>query len=83
MSLDDIIKNNKKSTTDSNPRFRGRFSGGGTGGGGGAGGGPGPTRRFNSRSANRSNPYSSAPKVNTRRCGFRLTRSETPPVSIC
>ncbi|KAJ9548242.1 hypothetical protein OSB04_020785 [Centaurea solstitialis] len=48
MSLDDLIKNNKK-------------SGGGGGDGGGRGRGrpsaPGPTRRFNNRGANRPSPY--------------------------
>ncbi|KAJ9548287.1 hypothetical protein OSB04_020830 [Centaurea solstitialis] len=48
MSLDDLIKNNKK-------------SGGGGGDGGGRGRGrpsaPGPTRRFNNRGANRPTPY--------------------------
>ncbi|OVA18314.1 RNA recognition motif domain [Macleaya cordata] len=48
MSLDDLIKNNKK-------------SGGGGGGGGrgrGRGSGPGPARRFPNRGANRTTPYS-------------------------
>ncbi|THU50797.1 hypothetical protein C4D60_Mb06t24120 [Musa balbisiana] len=46
MSLDDIIKNNKKST----PGGRGR----------GRGSGAGPARRVPNRSANRSAPYSAA-----------------------
>ncbi|XP_068668500.1 THO complex subunit 4A-like [Aristolochia californica] len=45
MSLDDLIKNNKKS---SGGNFRGR----------GRGSGPGPARRFPNRGANRANPYS-------------------------
>lgn len=48
MSLDDIIKNNRKSRSG-NSRGRGRGSG------------PGPVRRFPNRAANRT-PYS-APKV--------------------
>lgn len=48
MSLDDIIKNNKKSRSG-NSRGRGRGSG------------PGPVRRFPNRAASRT-PYS-APKV--------------------
>ncbi|KAL7173461.1 hypothetical protein ACSBR2_032843 [Camellia fascicularis] len=59
MTLDDLIKNNKK-------------SGGGGGGGGGGGNfrgrgrsssGPGPARRFPNRGANRPTPYATAPKV--------------------
>ncbi|KAE9600639.1 hypothetical protein Lal_00045494 [Lupinus albus] len=49
MTLDDIIKNNKKSGS-ANSRGRSR----------GSGSGPGPTRRFNNRAANRSAPYSTA-----------------------
>eukprot|EP00262_Sarcandra_glabra_P012830 TRINITY_DN3392_c0_g3_i1.p1 TRINITY_DN3392_c0_g3~~TRINITY_DN3392_c0_g3_i1.p1 ORF type:complete len:252 (+),score=41.77 TRINITY_DN3392_c0_g3_i1:165-920(+) len=45
MSLDDLIKNNKKSS-GSNLRGRGRGSG------------PGPSRRFSNRITNRSTPYS-------------------------
>lgn len=48
MSLDDLIKNNKKS---------GGGDGGGRGRGRGRGSGPGPTRRFNNRGANRATPY--------------------------
>ncbi len=47
MSLDDIIKNNKKSGSGS---FRGR----------GRGSGPGPARRFSNRGSNRTAPYSTA-----------------------
>ncbi|XP_031268191.1 THO complex subunit 4A isoform X2 [Pistacia vera] len=47
MSLDDIIKNNKKSGSGN---FRGR----------GRGSGPGPARRFSNRGANRAAPYSAA-----------------------
>ncbi|KAL7201761.1 hypothetical protein ACSBR1_033457 [Camellia fascicularis] len=57
MTLDDLIKNNKK-------------SGGGGGGGGGnfrgrgrSSSGPGPARRFPNRGANRPTPYATAPKV--------------------
>ncbi|XP_071719783.1 THO complex subunit 4A-like [Rutidosis leptorrhynchoides] len=46
MSLDDLIKNNKKSG-DGSGRGRGR----------GRSSGPGPTRRFNNRGTNRSTPY--------------------------
>lgn len=45
MSLDDLIKNNKKSGGGNSGRGRGRLSG------------PGPTRRFNNLGANRSTPY--------------------------
>ncbi|CAA0823143.1 THO complex subunit 4A [Striga hermonthica] len=48
MSLDDLIKSNKKSAA------RGRGRGGG---GGGGGGGPGPARRQPNRSASRAAPY--------------------------
>ena len=48
MSLDDIIKNNKKSGSSN---FRGR---------GGASSGPGPSRRFRNRGLNRAAPYSTA-----------------------
>lgn len=47
MSLDDIIKNNKKSGSG-NFRGRGRASG------------PGPARRFSNRGANRTAPYTAA-----------------------
>ncbi|KAJ7947684.1 THO complex subunit 4A [Quillaja saponaria] len=47
MTLDDIIKNNKKSGSG-NSRGRGRSSG------------PGPARRFSNRAANRAAPYSAA-----------------------
>lgn len=47
MSLDDIIKNNKKSGSG-NFRGRGRQSG------------PGPARRFPNRGANRTAPYTAA-----------------------
>ncbi|KAG9445140.1 hypothetical protein H6P81_016480 [Aristolochia fimbriata] len=50
MSLDDLIKNNKKS---SGGNFRGR----------GRGSGPGPARRFPNRGANRANPYSMGKQV--------------------
>ena len=53
MSLDDLIKNNKKS---------GGGDGGGRGRGRGRGAGPGPARRFNNRGANRATPYG-GPKV--------------------
>eukprot|EP00268_Persea_americana_P025037 TRINITY_DN243_c0_g2_i1.p1 TRINITY_DN243_c0_g2~~TRINITY_DN243_c0_g2_i1.p1 ORF type:complete len:268 (-),score=50.41 TRINITY_DN243_c0_g2_i1:1018-1821(-) len=46
MSLDDLIKNNKKPTGGTNSRGRGRGSG------------PGPTRRFQNRGSNRAAPYS-------------------------
>ncbi|KAI3811602.1 hypothetical protein L1987_21328 [Smallanthus sonchifolius] len=49
MSLDDLIKNNKK-------------SGGGDGGGRGRASGPGPARRINNRGAHRATPYG-APKA--------------------
>ncbi|XP_076907724.1 THO complex subunit 4A-like [Bidens hawaiensis] len=49
MSLDDLIKNNKKSDGGG----RGRASGPG----------PAPSRRFNNRGAYRSTPYSSGPKA--------------------
>ncbi|KAI3514179.1 hypothetical protein L1887_12498 [Cichorium endivia] len=51
MSLDDLIKNNKKS---------GGGDGGGRGRGRGRGSGPGPTRRFNNRGVNRATPYGGA-----------------------
>ena len=50
MSLDDLIKRNRKSGSG-NSRGRGRGSG------------PGPARRFPNRGANRSAPYTTA-KVN-------------------
>ncbi|KAK4772563.1 hypothetical protein SAY86_014338 [Trapa natans] len=65
MSLDDIIKNNKKSGSG-NPRARGRGSGGP---------GPGPARRFQNRAANRPGPYTNA-KVSS-----RSNRSCQPPIS--
>lgn len=49
MTLDDIIKNNKKSGSG-NSRGRGR----------GSGSGPGPARRFPNRAANRAAPYTTA-----------------------
>ncbi|CAL0332254.1 unnamed protein product [Lupinus luteus] len=49
MTLDDIIKNNKKSGS-SNSRGRTR----------GSGSGPGPARRFTNRAVNRAAPYSTA-----------------------
>ncbi|XP_015935654.1 THO complex subunit 4A [Arachis duranensis] len=49
MTLDDIIKNNKKSGS-AGSRGRGRQSGSG----------PGPTRRFPNRAANRLTPYATA-----------------------
>ncbi|KGN65665.1 THO complex subunit 4A isoform X1 [Cucumis sativus] len=48
MSLDDIIKNNKKSGSSN---FRAR---------GGASSGPGPSRRFRNRGLNRATPYSTS-----------------------
>ncbi|KAK9290795.1 hypothetical protein L1049_008973 [Liquidambar formosana] len=51
MSLDDLIKNNKKSG-GANSRGRGRSSGG-----------PGPSRRFPNRSSNRTTPYSAMKPV--------------------
>ncbi|KAL4571009.1 hypothetical protein LXL04_017759 [Taraxacum kok-saghyz] len=51
MSLDDLIKNNKKS---------GGGEGGGRGRGRGRGSGPGPTRRFNNRGVHRATPYGGA-----------------------
>lgn len=51
MSLDDIIKTNKK-TGSGNPRGRGRLSGG-----------PGPARRLPNRASNRAAPYAAAPKA--------------------
>ncbi|KAK9055381.1 hypothetical protein SSX86_026464 [Deinandra increscens subsp. villosa] len=47
MSLDDLIKNNKKSGGDGGGRGRGR----------GRASGPGPARRANNRGANRATPY--------------------------
>ncbi|MFS7943064.1 putative chromatin target of PRMT1 protein [Helianthus anomalus] len=52
MSLDDLIKNNKKSG-----------DGGGRGRGRGRSSGPGPARRFNNRGANRSTPYGAPAKA--------------------
>ncbi|KAL3518224.1 hypothetical protein ACH5RR_020813 [Cinchona calisaya] len=57
MTLDDLIKQNKK-TGGGSGRGRGR----GRGSGSGSGSGPGPSRRFNNRVANRSTPYG-APKA--------------------
>ncbi|KAK9123180.1 hypothetical protein Sjap_012782 [Stephania japonica] len=51
MSLEDLIKNNKKSGGGGGGR-------GGRGRGGGGGAGPGPSRRVTNRGANRANPYS-------------------------
>lgn len=55
MSLDDLIKSNRKPTGS-----RGRGNGGTTssGGGRGFGGGSGPSRRFANRVGNRTAPYS-------------------------
>lgn len=58
MSLDDIIKNNKKSGSG-NSRGRGRGSG------------PGPARRFPNRGANRSAPYTTS-KVILRTSKFNV-----------
>ncbi|KAI3721286.1 hypothetical protein L2E82_32292 [Cichorium intybus] len=56
MTLDDIIKNNKKSGgTDTNTRSKG--GGRGRGGGRGFESGPGPNRRFDNRATHRMNPY--------------------------
>lgn len=55
MSLDDIIKNNRKSASSSSGQGRGRGRSG-----------PGPTRRPQNRDANRPNPYS-MPKVKIRK----------------
>ncbi|MBA0735693.1 hypothetical protein Gogos_019515 [Gossypium gossypioides] len=52
MSLDDLIKRNRKSGSG-NPRGRGRGSG------------PGPARRFPNRGANRSAPYTAATATET------------------
>ncbi|EAY89467.1 hypothetical protein OsI_10999 [Oryza sativa Indica Group] len=61
MTLDDIIKNNKKANPSSGRGRRGSAAGGGGGGGGGVGGGGGggvgPTRRPFKRSGNRAGPY--------------------------
>ncbi|KAM7266015.1 hypothetical protein ACFE04_003698 [Oxalis oulophora] len=60
MSLDDIIKSNKTSST-SRGKAGAATGGGGRGrprGGGGGGSGPGPSRRFNNRASNRTAPYS-------------------------
>ncbi|KAK9169899.1 hypothetical protein Syun_002039 [Stephania yunnanensis] len=62
MSLDDLIKNNKKSGG----------GGGGRGGRGGRGGGPGPSRRVPNRGANRANPYSMGKFCVSLECFFRL-----------
>lgn len=51
MSLDDIIKNNKKSGSGN---FRGR----------GRGSGPGPARRIPNRGGNRVAPYTTAKVIN-------------------
>lgn len=48
MTLDDLIKNNKKSGGGGGNRSRGRASG------------PGPARRSNNRASNRAAPYSAA-----------------------
>lgn len=45
MSLDDMIKMNKKSKASENPRSKPRNSG------------PGPSRRLPNRASNRSTPY--------------------------
>ncbi|KAI3799808.1 hypothetical protein L1987_35112 [Smallanthus sonchifolius] len=62
MSLDDIIKNNKKSgRSDTNTSFRGGGRGRGHGRSRGRdlelGPGPGPTRRFDNRYSTRTKPY--------------------------
>ncbi|XP_050212727.1 THO complex subunit 4A [Mercurialis annua] len=57
MSLDDLIKGNKKPGSGGYSRGRGRGAAAGAGGGGG---GPGPTRRFNNRVANRAAPYAAS-----------------------
>lgn len=53
MSLDDLIKSNRKPTGS-----RGRGNGGSSSGGRGFGGGSGPSRRFSNRVGNRTAPYS-------------------------
>ncbi|CAH8379311.1 unnamed protein product [Eruca vesicaria subsp. sativa] len=53
MSLDDLIKSNRKPTGS-----RGRGNGGSSSGGRGFGGGSGPSRRFTNRVGNRTAPYS-------------------------
>lgn len=66
MTLDDIIKNNKKSNPSSGG---GRRSRGGSASGGGSGsGGVGPTRRPFKRAGNRQAPYQ-PPKVRTNQTG--------------
>lgn len=55
MSLDDIIKSNKKSGSGN---FRGR----------GRGSGPGPARRFNNRGANRAAPYATSKVIRNSNC---------------
>lgn len=58
MSLDDIIKNNKKSGgSDAKTSLRGGGGGRGRGHGRGLESGPGPTRRFDNRLTTRTNPY--------------------------
>ncbi|CAH1438539.1 unnamed protein product [Lactuca virosa] len=58
MTLDDIIKNNKKSgKTDTDTRSRGGGRGGGGGRGRGSEFGPGPTRRVDNRVTPRMSPY--------------------------
>ncbi|KAA8539437.1 hypothetical protein F0562_026129 [Nyssa sinensis] len=56
MSLDDIIRNNKKSG-GSYGNLRGRGRGRGRGFGSGSGSGAGPVRRFANRAPTRMNPY--------------------------
>ncbi|KVI09789.1 Nucleotide-binding, alpha-beta plait [Cynara cardunculus var. scolymus] len=58
MSLDDIIKNNKKSgRSDAHTSHRGGGGGRGRGHGRSLESGPGPTRRFDNRVMSRTNPY--------------------------
>ncbi|KAL7614086.1 hypothetical protein Lser_V15G08718 [Lactuca serriola] len=58
MTLDDIIKNNKKSgKADTDTRSRGGGRGGGGGRGLGSEFGPGPTRRVDNRGTPRMSPY--------------------------
>lgn len=69
MSLDDIIRNSKKSGGGFRGRGRGRAtttSGSGRGGGGGGAfpaSGPGPARRLPNRAPTRTTPYFTTPQV--------------------